>query len=378
MTKSGYDDPSIATFWTSRFFFILLFALPFGRFIQNRKIRPLIILSICFYPLASVGLIESIDAHYHLGIYLFMMLSGGSESMLRISAAPYILRNLSAELHTRAFSLNFATWSAGLIAAGLLIFSLKALFPVLYHEKWALEVICLTAIIGIIAAIQLTKNEKIPSKNKQTASFINSREEWLPMIKAALPVLVIAVGAGLTIPFVNLFFYNSFGVDSDQYALLGTFTHVLVLICALFIPQIKKRFGYPSITYTQSLAVVALIILALTDFMQDYYWALYLAIACFMLRQPLMSIANPMTTEMTMYYVGSKNREMMSAITSSIWSGSWVFSSLIFRFLRESGLRYGNIFLITAALYIVGVFLYFLLIKDFQRKEKAGLVEIPE
>lgn len=378
MSKSGYDDPSIATFWTARFFFVLIFAVPFGRFIQNRTIRPLILLSILIYPVACIGTIEAVDAHFYNAIYLGMMVMGGAESMLRISAAPYILRNLPQDQHTRAFSMNFATWSGGLIAAGLSIFLLKTAFPEFYHEKWALEIICLFSIVGLIAGWQMKKDEHVPEKEPKAVSSQNSfREDWGPMLVAVTPILVIAVGAGLTIPFINLFFHHTFGMDSDQFALLGTATHILVLLAALIIPQIKNRFGYESITVTQTLSVLALVLLATTDFLQGYQWAFAMAVICYMLRQPLMNLANPMTTEMTMYYVGAKNREMMSAVSSSVWSGSWVFSSLIFRFLRESGLRYGNIFLITACLYAVGVFLYFLLIRDFNRRIREGVIELP-
>ena len=47
-----------------------------------------------------------------------------------------------------------------------------------------------------------------------------------------------------------------------------------------------------------------------------------------------MNMAAPMTSELTMNYVGVKNQEMLSAITAAIWSGSWFFSSQIFSFLK--------------------------------------------
>ena len=77
-----------------------------------------------------------------------------------------------------------------------------------------------------------------------------------------------------------------------------------------------------------------------------------------------------MTSELTMNYVGSKNQEMLSAIMAAIWSGSWFFSSQIFRFLKSEGLPYAYIFYITSALYAFGVFMYYLLIKDYERIEK--------
>ncbi|HRE98447.1 MAG TPA: hypothetical protein PK637_16905, partial [Flavobacteriales bacterium] len=84
------------------------------------------------------------------------------------------------------------------------------------------------------------------------------------------------------------------------------------------------------------------------------------------LRQPLMNMATPMTTEVTMKYVGKRNQEMMSALTASIWSGSWFISAYLFEIMREMEVSYMNIFLITAALYSVGVIAYMLLMRKIE------------
>jgi hypothetical protein len=78
--------------------------------------------------------------------------------------------------------------------------------------------------------------------------------------------------------------------------------------------------------------------------------AVIIAAACYLLRQPLMNMAGPMTTEVVLKYVGSKNREITSALTSAIWSGSWVVSGLMVTILFAEGFQFVNIFLITSLL----------------------------
>ena len=134
--------------------------------------------------------------------------------------------------------------------------------------------------------------------------------------------------------------------------------------------------GYNAITATQLASISMLILMGITDFFNAYSLALWVALLCYMLRQPLMNLANPLTSEMTMYYVGKNNRELISAIGSSIWSGSWFFSSQIFAWLRGLNLRYGSVFLITSGLYLVAVLLYMYLINDFKRRQQAGLIEL--
>ena len=126
------------------------------------------------------------------------------------------------------------------------------------------------------------------------------------------------------------------------------------------------------ITYTQTTSIIALIALATTEFFSNYWWAFPVAVLCFWIRTPLMNMAAPMTSELTMNYVGKKNQEMLSAITAAIWSGSWFFSSQIFRYLKAEGLPYAYIFYITAVLYSFGVFMYYLLIRDYEKSSNLG------
>ena len=68
--------------------------------------------------------------------------------------------------------------------------------------------------------------------------------------------------------------------------------------------------------------------------------------------------------------VGKNNQEMLSAIVSAIWSGSWFFSSQIFKKLMNLGYSYSNIFYITSALYLVGILLYYFLIRSYRLKHR--------
>ena len=163
-------------------------------------------------------------------------------------------------------------------------------------------------------------------------------------------------------------------MNTGSFSLMGAATALLVAITTLLVPSIKNRVGYKAIPLTQMAAIASLIVLGATDFMSHYGPFFYVAVAAFMVRQPLMSLANPMSSELTMYYVGKNNQELVSAVISSIWSGSWFISSQVFGLLRGFDLRYGTIFFITAGFYLVGVSAYIFLIKDFRRRETAGLV----
>lgn len=377
--KSGYLDYQIADFISYRFLAVACFALPFGMFIKGKAIRPFFITAAITLPLVSLFIIEVIEYQYDFLLKIALILWGVSLSSLHILLLPYIIRNAEPDTHTEAISLNAASWSASMIIVGFFNFGLTQLIGEWFGDdrlldKRLLQLYAVLGFMGVFFISKMTRNEKVGEKT-QTFHHAFRAYDWNLILRAAFPVWMIAVGAGLTIPFINLFFFNVFGMGTDEFSLLGAATAVMVAGTILLAPAIKRRFGYEAITVTQTLAVLVLLLLAISDFISYLPFALYLAIFCYFIRQPLMNLANPMTSEMTMYYVGKKNQELMSAISSSIWSGSWFFSSQIFRFLREMDLRYGTIFVITAFMYMLAVITYFLLIKDFRKRERGGLLD---
>jgi nitrate/nitrite transporter NarK len=61
----------------------------------------------------------------------------------------------------------------------------------------------------------------------------------------------------------------------------------------------------------------------------------------------------------------------MSALNASVWSGSWFISMKLFGWLRQMEFRYVSIFLITVAMYIVGVAWYAYLIRQYERERQG-------
>lgn len=372
MEKRGYEDFESAAFMSFRFLGVLLFAFPLGLFIKGRKIRPLFIVSSILSPILGLLTIYAIEHYIYWFIYLGLFLWGISFTLLQITVLPYILRNAKEETHTEAISLSYATWSIASIAGGLIIFVLKRLNPDLFDEHLILQIICYLSLIGSLFAFSISKKEYVPALKRKRTDLKDF--DWFLIIKALVPTLIIAVGAGLTIPFIGLFFYKIHGLDSDKFSLIASFTTVIVFLSVLYVPTIKNKLGYKkAIPTTQSFAIIALIILATTELIPQPY-GLVIAIICYMMRQPLMNMAGPMTSDIIMKYVGERNREITSALTAAIWSGSWFISSKIFQYLRSIGFPYIYVFLITAGLYIIGVISYYLLILDFEKKQKANTI----
>lgn len=373
MQKCGYSDYESAGYISFRFLGVLLLAVPVGMYLKGRKIKPLFYLSCLLVPAASIMIIVGTTYHWNEWLYIFQLLWGMGFTFMQIPVMPYILRNCMLTNQTGAISLSYSTYSFGGIVSGLIIWGLYFINPIFFNEKNILLILACSGFISLYFLSKIKVVEYLPAFEGKRTDI--RKLDWFIIVKALVPTLIIAVGAGLTIPFISIFFFNVHQLDTEQFSILNSLASVFVAIAAMLVPFVKKSVGYKiAIPTTQSFAVLALILLATTQFYASLSIAVYIAMFCFLLRQPLMNMAGPMTSELVMNYVGKKNQEMVSALTAAIWSGSWFISSVIFKILRQSGIAYVYIFMITALLYAMGVIWYYALILDYSRREKAGLI----
>ena len=380
LRNQGYSDPDIASFNSLRFVGALAFALPLGIYIRGKNLKPFFQLAALTVPLTSVLVIESIRLSITPLIQLSFLAWGLGMTLIRVCSLPFIIRNTDSDNSTEALSLIASTWSLSTIFSGLIITGLDwvAYFEFLgwgikFNEYGILWVITLIGIGSYAFTININETHKDDIDSKVDIFSLHHTYDWRLILKAISPLVLISTGAGLTIPFVNLFFNSVFGFSSSEFSILGSFTAFLVFIFSLMVPTVRKKYGYwMTIVVVQSLAIICLIIMSITEIYVDYSYAMVIAVCAYILRQPMMHMAHPSSNELMMNYVGKKNQELISALSSSLWSASWFISAKIFEWLRLLSLQYYEIFLITAFLYSIGVVLYGFLIKEHEENEKKS------
>jgi hypothetical protein len=373
MHREGYSDGQVADATKFRYLGVLVSAAFVGFYIRRRKLLPLFYLACICVPLFAFGILFTIENHRVNLNHLMQLIWGASFTCIQIPILPFILRNSPAEHHTSAISLSYSTWSLATIVCSIVIASLSAANPIYFDEKTLLLGITCASILGIYCISRVDLKETVPFTGKEAKD--SPKPDWFIIFKALLPTLIIAVGAGITIPFISLFFTNVHQMSTAWFNAINIVASLLVATGALFVPKIKKSIGYKvAIPTTQGFAILALILMATTQFYSQLAISVYIAVGCYLLRQPLMNMAGPMTSDVVMNYVGKHNQEIVSALTAAIWSGSWFFDGLLFGIMRDRGIDYVNIFLITAGLYTIGVVWYTLLVRDYERRLKAGLI----
>jgi len=379
MTRKGFSDQEIATFITFRFIGVFVLALPLGNLIKGRRLMPLFFLSNVCVPAFGVLIVVSIIYELKVLTLIALILWGASFTFMQIPIFPYILRNAKKSHQTAAISLSYSTWSFAGIVSGIVTALLDFINPHFFDEQFILLLFSVFGFAGLLFLFKTKNHYEVFDETEKIRSFSSvtkQKTEWPLVIRALIPTLIIATGAGLTIPFISLFFDKVHDLHKGGFSVLSFIAALLVAYLALQVPKIKEKIGYKiAIPATQSLAVVSLVALATTQYYSNYTIAVVIAGICYLIRQPLMNLAGPMTSELVLNYVGKRNREITSALTSAIWSGSWLISGLLVAVLFAYNYSFASIFLLTALLYAFGVILYYLLILDYNKREEQGLLE---
>lgn len=383
LRKQGFTDPEIASFNSLRFIGALAFALPLGIYIRGKQLKPFFKLAALLVPVTSAMIIESIHFSIIPMIQLSFLSWGIGMMLMRVCSLPFIIRQTDQENSSEALSLSASTWSLSTIFSGLIISTLDWVSIVNFggwslnlDERSTLWIITIIGSSSILFAWKIKEGEQSTDKPKNDIFSMQEFYDWKLIFKAISPLILISIGAGLTIPFVNLFFNSIFGFSSSEYSIMGSLTAILVFIFSLMVPTLRKKYGYwMTIVVVQSLAIGCLVIMSLTEIYVSYEHAAFIAVTAYVMRQPLMHMAHPASNELMMNYVGKNNQELISALSSSLWSASWFVSAKIFEWLRLLEFQYYEIFLITALLYMVGVILYSRLIREYEiNQSKVGQI----
>jgi hypothetical protein len=382
LRKQGFSDPEIASFNSLRFIGALAFALPLGIYIRGKKLKPFFILAALIVPLTSALIIESVYREIVPLIKLAFLLWGIGMMLMRVCSLPFIIRNTSSDNSTEALSLSASTWSLATIFSGIIISSLDWVnnfslgkWILYFNERSILWIITILGVSSIFFALSINEKEHDTSDNDANIISLYKNYDWKIIIKALSPLIMISIGAGLTIPYVNLFFNSVFNLSSSEFSILGSITAFLVFTFSLLVPSIRKKYGYwLTIVVVQALSICCLVIMALMELYVTYSFALIIALIAYIFRQPLMHMAHPASNELLMNYVGKRNQELISALSSSLWSASWFISAKVFEWLRLLDFRYYEIFLITSGLYIIGNILFALLIREYESNKRISSI----
>ena len=186
--------------------------------------------------------------------------------------------------------------------------------------------------------------------------------------KMVLPMLITSIGAGLFMPFMNVFFRTVYKQPDPVIGNVLAWGALAMGVGLIIAPPIAERIGkIQLVVITQGLSIPFLIILGYSP----WFW---LSALGHYVRLSLMNMGGPVYNAYVMENVEPKSRAMVASLTSMAWNFGWAFSPSISGWLQVN-YGFGPVYLAVIFIYTVSVFLYW---KFFwKRKPAEGTSPIP-
>jgi len=361
----GYDEALLGKLITTNQFTALLLALPMG-FLVDRFGRKNGLMARSL--LLAVSVLGAALWPQVWVLYAMNVLFGVVQSLSAVIMAPFLMENSGERERTYLFS-----FSSGLMMVSVSIGSwLGGYLPTwmgAYHNvdpesstayAWALASVALVTMLGIIPVALL----KVAKGEKRARSFDPLRvlrEKPVLLTKLLLPSLIISVGAGLFMPFMNVFFREVHGQSDQVIGTLFAWGSLAMGVGLLLAPVIAGRIGkIQLVALTQGLSIPFMILLGFAPFT--------ISALAYYVRMALMNMSNPIYQTFVMEKVDPSERTTVASLTSMVWNTGRAFSPSISGWLQ---VNYGftPVFGLAILLYALAVPLYWLF---FLRKPKGA------
>ena len=149
---------------------------------------------------------------------------------------------------------------------------------------------------------------------------LKNRQIWQKLLSLHL---LIALGAGLIMPFLNLYLAEKFSLSFEEVGLLFALSSLATAAAMLLEPNLVKRLGkVGAIVFSQLLALPFIVVLA-------YVPNLPLVTAALFLRTALINGAYPVYVALAMELLSPEERSAFMLGVQSVWNIGWAVSSTI-------------------------------------------------
>ncbi len=183
------------------------------------------------------------------------------------------------------------------------------------------------------------------------------------VVALLVPELIIALGAGLLIPYLNIFFKQRFHISDSVLGLTFAVSQLLMGGATLLAPILAERWGkIRTVVFTQLASLPFLLVLGFVPLLP-------VAVGAFWLRAMLMNMAGPLYTAFAMERVREGERGTVGAMLGVAYSVGQGIGPGISGFVQRS-FGFPPLFLTTGTTYLVAALLTLVL---FGRAERPAV-----
>ncbi len=288
---------------------------------------------------------------------------GVANSLFTVSEQPFVMENTRDEERTHAFSLSISTLFLGEFIGSLV----GGFLPGILGKgtpgmKRAIFVVFLLVLSGTLPVLMIKENRKLVPANSAGKSVLFpfrtllAHRDKIPVIATFVgSQFLIGFGAGLVIPFFNLYFKERFALSTAKIGIIFSAGAVIIMLGTLLSPFARRAFGkLKGFLFIQISSLPFVLLLAFTK-------KLWVAVVSYLARATLMNSAVPIETQLYMESVPEESRASMSSFMQIAWNASWAAAAPVAGIIMQHK-GFTPLFLLMFCFYVSGIsLLYFVL-----------------
>ncbi len=352
----GFDEELLGNLVTTSSLTALLVALPMGYAADFLGRKKSLIAGTSFSGGAILLMVLFPSVPMFIGANVLL---GFAQSLAGVTMGPFLMENSSDKERTYLFSFSsgFQTASAfvGNWIGGYLPTWLGSAQNVSATSTQAyggsLLVIAAAALTALVPLFFLRTPRLTQDQRSFFAPIAYFRKQPALLGKLILPMLVTSIGAGLIMPFMNIFFRQVHHQPDTVIGSLFAWGSLAMGIGILLAPPLADRMGkIQLVVITQGLSIPFLVMLGFAP----WFGA---AVVAYYIRLALMNMSGPVYQTYVMEKVEPSARATVASLVSMANNFGWAFSPTISGWLQ---VKYGfaPAYLGTILMYALSVYLY--------------------
>ncbi len=289
------------------------------------------------------------------------LIIGFSEMVFVVATPPYLMDNSEKEERPYIFSLvsgaHLLSHAIGSLTGGYLPQMFSQGINLGLRYQW-------TMFIGLsVGLLCIPFLSKLPFKKIEIdGGFLKlwGKVRYSLILRLLLPRLLIGLGAGLFVPFLNLYFKSVHLLSSNNIGILFTLAQFSTFLAILTTPRLVRKLGLVgTVVVTELCSLPFMYILGSSR-------SLMLVIPSFLIRQALMNMSGPANQNFAMEITTSVERPVVNSVANMTDSLARAISMRIGGTIIET-YGYSNIFYYAIVLYSASISLFYLLFYKLER-----------
>ena len=327
----GFDETVLGTVLSARRLAAAFAAIPAGLVSDRRGRKPVLVAAGLLTTAGYLGmaLVSSPGL-----MVLFSCVVGIAQACQMTSGAPLLAESSTAEERSKLFAVNFSLSMGvnmlGSLLGGYLPKELRGMGMVLSY-RIALMAFSFVTLAGVAPASRIVERRGRGREEGEgegegrgaigASSGARGAASFVPEIKALAETAVdryvlrllaynvlIGFGAGLVLPYINVFLSRKLSVDVGLVGLILSLSQGATALAGMVSPILASRFGkVATVVGTQMASIPFLLLIALPP-------NVYLVSFALFMRSALMNMSNPVASTFSMELVGADRRGKVSSL----------------------------------------------------------------